>query len=374
MGLVLLRYGELALKGKNRSEFVRRLRRNIRACLKAHNLDGQVTSVGQRIYVQTDQPDQALEPLSRVFGLTSLSPVVQVPREIDAIIKECVRQAKEAGVKPGTSFRVRSRRVDKTFPYISPEIDRLAGEAILQELGGKVDLSSEADVTIGVEVTREGALVFSRVIPALGGLPIGTEGRVVALISGGIDSPVAAWMMMKRGCNVIPLHFSSNEVETSKALDNIQVLSRYSYGWELRPIILNHHEIISPVIEELRVIGQARWACIFCKRTLLQKASEIAEEFGAHALVMGDALGQVASQTLANMEVISYGIPKPILRPLIGLDKTEIIAIAQKIGTFDISIRDEAGCPFLPPNPITRASVAQLKEILKQLGYVEPLS
>ena len=374
MGLILLRYGELGLKGRNRNEFVRQLRKNVRACLKAHGLRGAVTSVGQRVYVQTEQVEEALGPLSRVFGLVSLSPVAQVARDIEAIVAECVRQAREIGVTPEVSYRVCARRADKTFPFISPEIDRLAGEAIQEATGGKVDLSDQADVTIGVEVRREAALVYGRVLPAPGGLPVGIEGRVVALISGGIDSPVAAWMMTKRGCGVIPVHFSQSEGETQKALDNIALLARYSYGWVLHPRVLDQHEVVGPTLERLRAIGEERWSCVFCKRALLLKACELADELGAHAVVMGDSLGQVASQTLANLEVISYGIPKPILRPLIGLDKTEIVAIARRIGTFDISTRSEGSCAFLPAHPLTRGSLETLRDLLNRLEEGETLA
>lgn len=367
MGAILLRYGEMALKGQNRTEFVRRLRHNVRACLKAHGLRGEVSSTGQRIFVETEQVEEALEPLSRVFGLVSLSPVAQVERDIEAINAECVRQAERAGVSPGVSYRVQARRADKSFPFTSPEINRLAGEAIQRALGGEVDLSDAAQVTIGVEVRREAALVYGRVIPAPGGLPVGTGGRVVALISGGIDSPVAAWMMMKRGCGIIPVHFSQSEEEAQKALDNIALLGRYGYGWTLHPRVLDQREVIGPTIERLRALGEERWSCVFCKRLLLLKACEIAEEVGAHAVVMGDSLGQVASQTLANLELISYGIPKPILRPLIGLDKAEIVAIARRIGTFEISTRSERGCAFLPEHPLTRGSLRAFRELLGRL-------
>jgi len=346
------------------------LRRNVRAALKAHGVRGEVRSVGSRIHVHTDDVEAALDPLSRVFGLVSLSPVAEVPREMGAIAAECARQAQEAGVGPDVSFRVRARRSDKTFPHISPEIDRIAGEAIIEATDGRVDLSRNADVTIGVEVGRDAALVYGRVIAAPGGLPVGTEGRVVALLSGGIDSPVATWMMMKRGCGVIPLHFATNEQETAKVMDNVAALARYSYGWQLKPVIRDHAETVGPIAERLRAIGEERWTCIFCKRALLQEAVRVAEEYGAHGIVMGDALGQVASQTLPNMEVISHGIAKPILRPLIGLDKTEIVDLARRIGTFGVSTRSETRCAFLPPNPMTRASVDRLLDVGRHLDDV----
>ena len=367
MGLILLRYGEIALKGRNRGVFVRQLRHNIRAALKAHGVRAEVRSVGSRVYARTDDVEAALEPLSRVFGLVSLSPVAEVPREMGAIAEECVRQARAAGVGPNRSFRVRARRSDKTFPHISPEIDRIAGEAVIAATDGRVDLSNNADVTIGVEVGQEAALVYGRVIAAPGGLPVGTEGRVVALLSGGIDSPVAAWMMMKRGCSIIPLHFATNDEETAKVMDNVVVLSRYSYGWQLKPVIRSHAEAVGPIAERLREIGEERWTCLFCKRALLQAAVSVAYEYDAHGIVMGDALGQVASQTLPNMEVISHGIEKPILRPLIGLDKSEIVDLARRIGTFETSTRSQAPCAFLPPNPITRASVDRLLDVARRL-------
>ena len=316
--------------------------------------------------VETDDVDAAVEGIRKVFGLVSLSPVAEVPSSMDFIKEEALRLAREMDLNEAVTFCVSARRADKTFPLISPEIDREVGGYIIEKTGARVDLR-KPQITIGVEVRREGTYVYGKVIPAPGGLPLGIEGRVVALVSGGIDSPVAAWMMMKRGCGVIPLHFRQSDTGATKALENCKVLSDYSYGWDIRPIVLDHAEVLGDTCRRLRVIGAERWTCVFCKRALLLKAAEVAEEMGASALVMGDSMGQVASQTLHNLEVVSYGIPKPILRPLIGMDKVDIVNLAKRIGTFEASVRYADHCPFLPARPLTQGTVPKLLSIMRQL-------
>lgn len=371
MGLIVIRYGEIGLKGGNRPYFVKRLRKNVRDCLKTHDITGEVRSVGQRVYVQVEDVELAVEKLRDVFGVVSLSPAQEVPADIEAISAEALRMAQRAGLDETRTFRVQSRRADKSFSLTSPDINRLVGAHVQQATGAQVDLSDEADLTIGVEVRRGHALVYGQTVAGHGGLPLGSEGRAVALMSGGIDSPVAAWLMMKRGCGVIPIHFRQSEVEMAKFMDNCEVLSRYAYGWDILPIVLDHQEVFDETYEKLRRIGAERWACIFCKRVMLQKACEIADQHKAKALVTGDSLGQVASQTLDNLEVISYGIEKPILRPLIGLDKTEVTALARRIGTFEISTREAGACPYLPPDPLTRASLPKLRAVMEKMEESE---
>jgi thiamine biosynthesis protein ThiI len=371
MSLILLRYGEIGLKGKNRKFFFRKLRRNVRRCLQGHGIEGKVWQEGQRIYLQTDELESAVEAVQRVFGLVSLSPVYEVPANPEAIVQEGVMVAQRAGLDAGRTFRVRARRADKSFPLISPEIERQVGEAIVLATGARPDLSKEAQVEIGVEVQPGRALIFGETIAGPGGLPLGSQGRVVALLSSGIDSPVAAWLMMKRGCGVIPVHFTTSQAQTEQVEAIVEALNRHAYGWLLRPIILSHQEALEPVLAQLREMRQVRWTCLFCKRIILSKAAEIAEEMGASALVTGDSLGQVASQTLSNLEVISYGIPKPILRPLIGMDKTEIMDLARKIGTYDASIKSSHACPFLPDRPLTQARMEKLRELLAQMDEMD---
>ena len=367
MGLIVIRYGEIGLKGKNRGYFVKRLRKNIRDCLKRNDLMGEVRSVGQRVYVQVEDVERAVEKLRDVFGIVSLSPAQEVEADIEAIRAEALQVAQRVGLDEKRSFRVQSRRADKAFPLTSLEINRLVGAHVQAATGARVDLSDEADLTIGVEVRRDHALLFGQTVAGHGGLPLGTQGRAVALISGGIDSPVAAWMIMRRGCVVIPVHFRQSEVELAKFMDNCEVLSRYAYGWNMHPIVLDHQEVFGETYEKLRSVGAERWTCIFCKRALLQKACQIADQHGAKALVTGDSLGQVASQTLENLEVLSYGVEKPILRPLIGLDKTEITALARRIGTFEVSTREAQSCPYLPPDPLTKASLSKLRAVMEKM-------
>lgn len=364
MGLILVRYGEIALKGGNQRFFLKRLRDNIKDCLRKHGLSGAVSSVRGRIYVETDRVEQALACLQRVFGIVSLSPAVSVSPDLLAIQEVALKLAREAGLDATRSFRVQARRTDKTFPFTSPEIKHEVGAYIQRALGSRVDLSDEADVTIGIEVRWEGSLVYGETVRGPGGLPLNTAGRAVALLSGGIDSPVAAWMMMRRGCGVIPLHFQQSDAGAEKALANCDVLASWSYGWDIRPIVLEHEGVFGATYRKLHRLGAARWTCIFCKRTLLLKACEIAEEHKARALVTGENLGQVASQTLENLEAISYGVPKPIMRPLIAFDKAETMNLAKQIGTFEISTRDSPPCPYLPEYPITTGRMSAFREIL----------
>jgi thiamine biosynthesis protein ThiI len=371
MSLLLLRYGEVGLKGQNRTYFLRKLRRNVRQCLKANGVEGKVWQDGQRIYLRTPDPEAALEAVSRVFGLVSLSPVEVVPAEnrhpeLEAITRVVVDTAQRVGLGPGRTFRLTVRRADKSFPFISPEVERRAGAAVAAATQAPVDLESP-EVEIGVEIRPGQALVYGEKVLGPGGLPLGTQGRVVALLSSGIDSPVAAWLMMKRGCGVIPVHFSLSQEQTDQVMAIVEALNRHAYGWRLRPIILSHHEVVGPVVSHLQALRQERWACLFCKRAMLSKAAEIAREVGASALVTGDSLGQVASQTLSNLEVITYQLPKPVLRPLIGMDKTEIMDLARQIGTYEPSIQISHACPFLPDRPLTQARLRKLKALLAEM-------
>jgi thiamine biosynthesis protein ThiI len=173
--------------------------------------------------------------------------------------------------------------------------------------------------------------------------------------------------MMRRGCGIIPIHFAQNEIERGKALENSRKLGEWSYGWQIKPIVLDHEQVFGDTVEQLRSLGQERWICLFCKRAMIDHAAQLADQYHVQALVMGDSLGQVASQTLHNMIAISEGAKILILRPLLTFDKAEIVRLAREIGTFEISTHDTAPCPFLPDRPLTRARLDQLHEIISLL-------
>lgn len=371
MGLVLVRYGEIALKGRNRPMFLRRLRRNIRASLAAYGLQAEVYTPGRRALVHTFNPVAALEPLSRVFGVVSASPVVSVEPELNAILTEALLQATRENVGPGRTFRIMARRTDKTFPILSPELERRVGATVVDHLGASVDLSSRADVTIGIEVSADAAMVYSRKVRGPGGLPVGIEGRVVALLSGGTDSFVAAWMMIKRGCAVIPLHFAMSPDDTEAVLEQIVQLQRYSYGWQLRPAMVDYREAIEPLLQRLQGPRERRWTCLVCKHAMLVRAAALASEFDAHGIVLGDSMGQVASQTLRNLEAISSDIAMPIYRPLIGMDKNEIIALAEQLGAPTSTTQARPPCRYVPDNPVTRAPMDSFVGLWERLSRVE---
>ncbi len=371
MNLILVRYAsEVSTKGKNRSHFVNALRRNIRDALKHHKIDATVVIEHLRIYVELEKHsdmEQACEILKHVFGISSFSPVARVPNELEAIQAKALEIAQKLEFGPDKSFRVSARRSNKKFEIPSMEVERMVGGFVRTQTQVRLEMR-EPEYKIGIEIGKNDTRIYAENIRGAAGLPIGTQSRVIVLLSSGIDSIVATWLMLRRGCQVIPVHFTQDEGKAEKVQALCDQLNNWSYGGKLRPIIVNHHDVMEPVVEKLRTIKQERWACVYCKRTMLKHVEKLAEQYSCEAIVMGDSLGQVASQTMANMKTITQATNLPILRPLITYEKEEIIELAKKIGTFDISIRKECGCPFLPQNPITQASLEKLEKLENQLN------
>ncbi len=361
MRYLIGRYHEIALKGRNRWRFVDQLKHNLRAAFADFRL-GEMRGLGPRLIVAL--PDElsdaiAIERAALVFGLQNFSIAHVVPLEIDAIAREALALARAH--LPAASFRVRTKRENKRFPLTSPEIDRAVGAGIGQALGLKVDLD-HADLTIAIEIMSDGAYVSAGKLKGAGGLPVGATGRAMALLSGGIDSPVAAYRMMRRGLRLDFVHFHAHPIVSSasreKACELAAHLTRYQAHSTLAlvPFGALQREIVAATLRPLRVV--------LYRRFMLRIACALAARTGATALVTGESLGQVASQTLENMTVIEKASRLPILRPLVGMDKNEIIDEARALGTFETSILPDQDCCtlFVPAHPETRARLDEVEE------------
>ena len=304
--------------------------------------------------------------ISKTVGISSWSKGFIVERDLEKIAQLAVELVRKRRPK---TFKIETHRMDKSFPYTSMEINRILGERVLQAVP-EVSVNLESpELTIYVEILRDLAFVADNWHRGLGGLPYGFSGKAVALISGGIDSPVAAWLMMKRGVKLLPIHFRITDLAAEKFERLVKVLE--DYGSFPDYVMVDHRDWLREVRSILQRHGLERYTCILCKRRMLRKASEYAERYGARAIILGDSLGQVASQTLASIAAIDEASRFPVLRPLIGMDKEEIIALAKKIGTYEISISGEslAQCPFVPRHPIINPDlkrVKQAEEIVKR--------
>ncbi len=360
MPSVIVHYQEIALKGRNRPWFVERLLTNIRAAMTG--LDGvKVRALMGRIELQHASHDdwpQVRERLSRLPGIANYLRAVPAAWDFEAI---CETVLGELGEVEADSFRVTARRADKRFPLTSPQIERDLGGRIKAAKGWRVDLERPA-LTVRVEVLGDRAFCCLRKEPGAGGLPSGVSGRVACLLSGGIDSPVAACRMIKRGCRVRFIHFHSYPILSRTSQDKVAeiaaLLTRYQLESRLYVVAFGEiqRQVVLAVPPPLRVV--------IYRRLMLRIAERIAHASGSAALVTGEAVGQVASQTLDNMTVIGAATSLPVLRPLVGMDKDEIIHEARRLGTYEVSIIPDEDCCtlFTPKHPATRASARQVDE------------
>ncbi len=358
MNSVLIRYHEIALKKGNRPYFIDLLRRNLISAVGGLPLTDAKALQG-RILLSFDggtDREEISRRVERVFGVANFSFVERVAANVDALEQNIIRALDG---KEFASFRIDARRADKTFPLTSPEINRVLGAAVKAKSGARVDLEN-AELTISVEILPQTAFFGFDKIAGPGGLPVGASGRVVSLISGGFDSPVAAYRMMQRGCRLIFVHFHSapylDRTSQEKCRELVKLLTRHQFRSRLYLVPFGEiqRQIVAGVLRPLRVV--------LYRRMMLRIAEAIARKEKAQALITGESLAQVASQTLENMIVIQQAAALPILRPLVGMDKQEIIDQARKIGTFEISATPDQDCCqlFVPKHPATKAKLAEV--------------
>jgi thiamine biosynthesis protein ThiI len=356
---IVVHYQELALKGKNRPWFLGRLVRNLRQALADLDVRAVRALMGRIEVVLGPGASREVvgERIRRTFGVANFSYAGRTVLDLDTLSAAILS---DLGERSCGSFRVSARRADKRFPLTSPQIEREVGGRIKQARGWRVNLD-EPELTIHVELLTDQAFYFFGKEKGAGGLPTGTAGRVVCLLSGGIDSPVAAHRMMKRGCSVTFVHFHSYPILSRASQEKARELVRLLTTWQQRSrlYLVAFGEIQQQVV--LAVPAPAR--VVVYRRLMMRIAERIARQRRAQALVTGDVVGQVASQTLENLAVIGSVVSLPIFRPLIGMDKEEITAEAVKIGTYPTSIIPDQDCCtlFTPRNPLTRARLADIE-------------
>lgn len=351
---ILLRYGELALKGKNKKEFENRLVKNIREKLKRFSGIEVVKSHG-RLFVELEdhQVEPVIEACREVFGLVGISPAIRTEKTWEKIKEAALSIMKEQGDRIKT-FKVNSKRADKRFPIRSLEMNhRLGGFLLAKNPHLRVDVH-QPDMILSVEVRNTHAYIYGNSFPGLGGLPVGVSGRVLLLLSGGIDSPVAGYLALKRGAELQAVHFHSypftSERAKQKVIDLARILTRF--GGHIRLHVVPFTEIQT----EINKHCYDSYTITIMRRIMIRIAERIADKHKALALVTGESLGQVASQTLESMRTINAVTTMPILRPLIGMDKQEIMDISKRINTYETSILPYEDCctVFLPKAPKTR--------------------
>src|SRR2546425_5838110 len=357
--LVLVHYHELGLKRGNRPLFLRHLARNLRRA--ASDLGSvSVRQVSGRVLLELDghaTPEGVRDRVRRVCGVASVSLASRVASTVDAM-KAAIEGQIEG--RSFASFRISARRAFKTYPMTSVELNRELGRFVVERTGARVDLH-HPELEIHVEVMPAETFVYADRVDGPGGLPVGSSGTVAALLSGGIDSPVAAWRMTKRGCTVLFVHFHSVPYLPATSQAKARALVERLTAWQnasrlyLVPFGEIQREVVLSVPPPLRVVVY--------RRLMLRITQELARRVGALALATGESLGQVASQTLENIACIDEAASLPVLRPLIGMDKLEITTAAQQIGTFEISIEPDADCCtlFTPRHPATRATLDEIR-------------
>lgn len=372
--IFIVRTGEVALKGMNKPYFERVLVQRIRAALKKTNEQSKEEGNGGidvyrhegLIFIKSPKTipeENIIKLVSRVFGVASISPAWECESNLDAIgemaVKFMLKQIEERGVK---TFKVFAKRADKTFPIKSPEIARIIGAKVL--IGCKVlkvDVHNP-EVRLHVDLRRGVSYIYDEKVAAIGGLPLGTNGRGLILLSGGIDSPVAAWMMARRGMLIEAVHFHSYPYTSKRAQEKVEKLAGIvaSYSGRIRMHVIN----LLPIQEQIVQHCPEEETTILVRRFMMRIAQEIARKNRCMMLITGEDLGQVASQTAEAITVTDACVDLPVLRPLIGMDKVDIMDKAREIGTYETSIEPFEDCctVFLPKHPTTKPKLARIEQ------------
>lgn len=370
--VIILRYGELHLKGNNRAYFENALLKNIKNSLKNYTFDLKKIS-GRYVISSFNQNEynQIVEKLKKIFGLVSFSPAYELKTEIEQIENECKKIAKELN----GGFRITTKRANKKFPIKSDEFSAHIGGIMLNENSNlKVDLHNP-ETNIIIEIRENGfTYILTKIIHAHGGMPVGTAGKGLLMLSGGIDSPVAGYMMAKRGLSLCAIHFHSFPYTSLQAKEKVLTLKEIleDYTGKIKLFVVP----FTKIQEAIHINCYEEYMITIMRRIMLRIAEKIAKKYNCGAIITGESLGQVASQTLESITVTNSVVESlPIFRPLIGMDKTEIMNISNDIGTYETSILPYEDCctVFLPKNPVIKPTIKKAKYEEDKIGNLDYL-
>ncbi|MCH5464734.1 tRNA uracil 4-sulfurtransferase ThiI [Levilactobacillus tujiorum] len=365
---IMVRYGELSTKGKNKKDFIKQLGQNVRKALGTFD-SVEVKAQHDRLHVTLNGADSeaVMKRLKGVFGIENFSPSVKVDKDIEEIKQTAVTMVKEA-FKPGMTFKINTRRQDKEFQYDTYQMNEILGSTILDNVPGLTVQMKHPDLELRVEVRMNGVFLSGETIQGAGGLPVGTGGKAVMMLSGGIDSPVASYYALRRGVKIDMIHFYSPPYTSEQALAKAKELTARlaGYSGSIQFIQVPFAKIQETIKEKV----PEGYLMTVQRRLMLRLTAAIAQKRHAKGIFNGESLGQVASQTLESMAAINDVTSMPILRPLLSMDKTEIIKVAEDIDTYDLSILPYEDCCtiFTPPAPKTRPD---LEKSRKYEGYID---
>ena len=355
---IVIHYAEVGLKGKNRVFFERKLAHNVKQSLRGTGY-AEVKRLHDRIVVHLKQDTDIVEiekRLRSVMGIAHFELVYRTEKDITAMKNTALQLTKG---KKFETLKVETKRSDKTFPLTSPEVSSEVGGYLIQNTGARADMHNP-DLRFWINISHNDAYIYTNKLQGIGGLPVGVSGKVLVMLSGGIDSPVAAWQMIKRGAKAVFIHFYSYPYTDKASLEKVMELTHILAESNYRSVIY-----LVPFAELQQIIvteTPAPYRVLLYRRMMTRIAQRVAPLVDAEAMVTGESLAQVASQTLPNLRAIEAIADMPILRPLIGFDKIDIIAKAEQIGTFDVSTLPHQDCCslFVPKHPATRASLSDL--------------
>ena len=363
---IMVRFGELSTKGKNKKEFIRILARNIKNALRDFsNLEFIVRLDHIYIKLNENNPNEIIQILQGISGIHALSLVLKTSDDIENIKKVSLELIK---LEQGETFKVHSKRANKKYPIISDQINRIVAGEILRNTSLKVDVHNP-DILLSIEIREDGCYIFTKTYPGAGGYPLGVGGKVMHMLSGGIDSPVAAYLLMKRGLRIECIHFASPPYTNIGVIEKLKdLLAKLNiYQDSIRLNIVPFTKIQEKIYET----ADESYCITIMRRMMFRLASELAKRRNCPAISSGESVGQVASQTIESMNTINEVTNMPILRPLVVTDKLDIIELARKLDTYEISIRPYEDCCtiFAPKNPKTKPALNKAKEYEDKFDY-----